>query len=166
MKQLLKDRRGSMQILAVVALMVTLILFTGIREAYRLSLVSEGLRDALQNAVVQVATSNYNGTYQGQRQGYSGGYDKADPAAAWTEALNRGDVRNALNTLLVAGNDYTIDSVDVTAANATFARTAGNISRVEIAATMTVQLYYHAGNLASVPITLNIRVRSGYTQKF
>ncbi|GHV34431.1 hypothetical protein FACS18949_10480 [Clostridia bacterium] len=119
-----------------------------------------------QNAVVQVATSNYNGTYQGQRQGYSGGYDKADPAAAWTEALNRGDIQNALNSLLVAGNDYTIDSVDVTAANATFARTAGNISRVEIAATMTVQLYYHAGNLASVPITLNIRVRSGYTQKF
>lgn len=43
-------------------------------EYSRLNIVGFGVRDAVQAAITQVCTDNYDQLYNGLREGYSGGY--------------------------------------------------------------------------------------------
>ncbi len=73
-KQILrrKDGAGFPLIIAITLSMV--IIFTGISEYFRLMIVAQGVRDAVQAAVISTVVENYDDVYHGIREGYSGAY--------------------------------------------------------------------------------------------
>ncbi|MFR3166196.1 MAG: hypothetical protein ACLTQG_30635 [Hungatella sp.] len=64
----------------------------------RLSIIANGVRNALQSAVISVATTNYDEAYNGLREGYSGGYWLS--GEQWEENLDYGDIYEQLDELL------------------------------------------------------------------
>ena len=60
--------------LTVALVLALLIALCVLAEFFRLSIIAYGVRNALQESVISVATTNYNEVYDGLREGYSGGY--------------------------------------------------------------------------------------------
>ena len=73
-KRIFKDKNGSGFPLIIAITLSLLIVFTGISEYFRLMIVAQGVRDALQAAVISTVNDNYDDVYHGVREGYSGAY--------------------------------------------------------------------------------------------
>lgn len=78
--------------------LVLLIIFTGISEYLRLLIVAQGVRDAVQAAVISTVVENYDEVYHGIREGYSGGYQPM--AEDFYESLDYGDIYGRLDSIL------------------------------------------------------------------
>ena len=101
MKKLLRGRSGMSYMLTVSLVLALLMLLCVMAEFARLGLIAYGVRDALQQSVISVATTNYNEVYDGLREGYSGGY-RTD-GSRWTANLDYGDVYGNLDRILGLG---------------------------------------------------------------
>jgi len=86
----LNERRGNALLLACAIVICLLLLSSAIMEYIRLTIIANGVHDALQAAVISVSTGNYDETYNSLREGYSGGYNKV--GGAWREKLDKGDM--------------------------------------------------------------------------
>ncbi|OME30050.1 hypothetical protein NSS98_22630 [Paenibacillus sp. FSL E2-0274] len=107
MKNLLKNRSGSGIPLTVAVVLAVLILSCAVYEYLRLSIIGSGVRDAVQSAIISVATENYSNVYPSLRQSYSGGYIRS--SNGWTIKISAGDIYTRLvGTLGLAqqGNQY------------------------------------------------------------
>lgn len=58
-------------------------------------IVAQGVRDALQSAVISTVSDNYDDVYHGVREGYSGGYQPID--SDFEESFDYGDVYDRLD---------------------------------------------------------------------
>ena len=87
--KLLKDRRGSSFPLSIAITLALVILFCGVSEYLRLYLIAEGVRDAVEDAIVSVVNDNYYGVYHGVREGYSGNY-LPNGGGSWEAMVNEG----------------------------------------------------------------------------
>ena len=74
MKNALSDKTGSSTPLIIAVVLAIIILSSAAFEYMRLMIVAVGVRDAVQSAVIDVATENWDEAYNGLREGYSGGY--------------------------------------------------------------------------------------------
>ena len=74
LKEMIKDKKGMSYPLTVALVLALLIILCVLAEFFRLSIIAYGVRNALQESVISVATTNYNEVYDGLREGYSGGY--------------------------------------------------------------------------------------------
>ena len=74
LKKMIKDKKGMSYPLTVALVLALLIALCVLAEFFRLSIIAYGVRNALQESVISVATTNYNEVYDGLREGYSGGY--------------------------------------------------------------------------------------------
>jgi hypothetical protein len=92
------NNRGSGFPLTVAVTLCLVLTFTGISEYLRLMLIAEGVRDALQSAVISTVNDNYDDVYHGVREGYSGGYQPID--SEFEESLDYGDIYNRLDNIL------------------------------------------------------------------
>lgn len=107
MKPFWKDRSGSGIPLTVAAVLAVLILSCAVYEYLRLSIIASGVRDAVQSAIISVATENYSNVYPSLRQSYSGGYIRS--SNGWMVKVSSGDIYTRLvATLGLAqeGNQY------------------------------------------------------------
>ena len=77
---------------------VTIIIFCGISEYIRLLIIAQGVRDAMQTAVISTVNDNYDDVYHGVREGYSGGYQPM--AGDFEESLDYGDIYGRLEEVL------------------------------------------------------------------
>ncbi|WP_219220998.1 DUF6550 family protein [Paenibacillus sp. S150] len=139
MKRIWTNRSGSGFPLTVAIVLAILILSCAIYEYLRLSIIASGVRDAVQSAIIAVATENYSNVYAGLRQGYSGGFSRA--SSRWTEQVSTGRIYPRLSETLglaqqgnqyVKGTgdqiEYTLSGLSVTILNTPFAPdTPGNI---------------------------------------
>ena len=98
LRQILQDRRGVSFPLIVAITLSLIIILCGISEYFRLLLVAQGVRDAVQEAVISAVNDNYDDVYHGVREGYSGAYQPL--AGDFEESLDFGDIYGRLDELL------------------------------------------------------------------
>ncbi|MGK9250247.1 hypothetical protein [Paenibacillus humicus] len=107
MKLIWKDRSGSGFPLTVAVVLVVLIVSCAIYEYLRLSMIAAGVRDAVQSAIISVATDNYGNVYAGLRQSYSGAFTHS--STGWGEQVSTGRIYPRLTETLgltPEGNRY------------------------------------------------------------
>lgn len=90
-----KDRSGNGFPLTVAAVLAVLMISCVIYEYLRLSIIASHIRDAVQSAVISVATENYSNVYSGLRQSYSGGFARS--GNQWKESWTTGDVYHRIS---------------------------------------------------------------------
>jgi hypothetical protein len=125
---LLKGGRGDGFPMTIAVTLVLLLIFCGISEYFRVSIISQGVRDSVQQAVISTINDNYDDIYHAAREGYAAGYAPTDED--WEESLDTGDIYSHLtNTLglIPAGGGYakhagdelefTVSSLTVTLSN-------------------------------------------------
>ena len=72
LREILRDRKGNGFPLAIAITLALVIIFCGISEYIRLLIIAQGVRDAVQTAVISTVNDNYDDVYHGVREGYSG----------------------------------------------------------------------------------------------
>ena len=65
LKKMIKDKKGMSYPLTVALVLALLIVLCVLAEFFRLSIIAYGVRNALQESVISVATTNYNEVYDG-----------------------------------------------------------------------------------------------------
>lgn len=177
-KQAIRDRRGISFPLIIAVTLSLVILLCGVSEYLRLLIVAQGVRDAVQEAVISTVNDNYDDVYHGVREGYSGAYQPM--AGDFEESLDYGDIYGRLDALLNLTNQsgyhvqYTEDgkmefrvwdlSVDLQNASFASADSAGNrlIADCEIELEVPVSF----GGRLLPPMRMTVKVSAGYTPRF
>ena len=87
LREILRDRKGNGFPLAIAITLALVIIFCGISEYIRLLIIAQGVRDAVQTAVISTVNDNYDDVYHGVREGYSGGYQPEISRNLWTMVI-------------------------------------------------------------------------------
>ena len=99
LRQILKDRRGVAFPLIIAIVLVLVMLMCCISEYFRLLIVAQGVRDAVQEAVISTVNDNYDDVYHAVREGYAAGW-YPDGTGRWDESVDTGDVYGQLASTL------------------------------------------------------------------
>lgn len=174
----LKNNRGEGSLLALVVALSIVFISCAVYEYVRLMIIAKGVRDAVQSAIISVATTNYDEVYNGLREGYSGGYLLSGDY--WDEYLDTGNMygqldrtlglsRQGVKHLKYAGDtmEYAVWGLNVKIKNAPFAPFDNNAADkflAEATIELEVPLSFGWGGLPPMRITLN--VKAGYVPKF
>jgi hypothetical protein len=178
MIKLLRNKRGDGSLIAVVIAISILLISCSVYEYIRLTIIARGVRDAVQSAIISVATTNYDEVYNGLREGYSGGYTLQ--GSYWDESLDTGDIYGRLDTTLgltrqngrhvkYAGEtlEYSIWELDVDIKNAPFAPSnADSADKFLAEATIDLEVPLSFGWESLPPMRITLHVKAGYTPKF
>ncbi len=97
-RRILTDRRGASFPMIVAVTLTLVMIFAGIPNTCGCWIVAQGVRDAVQSAVISTVTENYDDVYHGVREGYSGAYQPV--AEDFEESLDYGDVYSRLDAVL------------------------------------------------------------------
>jgi len=175
----LKNNRGNGYPLAVAITLVLVMIFTGISEYFRLMIVAEGVRDALQDAVIATVTENYDDVYHGVREGYSGGYKPTSDD--FEESLDYGDIYAKMDTILglSVGNGYRIKTasdttemqfriwnLDVEIENAPLAASDRAGERFKVDSSIMLEVLVSFGGKLLPPMRIKVKNSAGYTPIF
>lgn len=175
----LKNNHGNGYPLAVAITLVLVMIFTGISEYFRLMIVAEGVRDALQDAVISTVTENYDDVYHGVREGYSGGYQPIDDD--FEESLDYGDIYDKMDTILglslengyhiKAASDTTkmqfrIWNLNVDIENAPLATNDHEGKRFKVDSSIMLEVPVSFGGKLLPPMWIKVKNSAGYTPKF
>jgi hypothetical protein len=95
---IIRDKRGSSFPLVVAAVLAVILIMCGISEYIRLIIISQGVRDAFQSAVISTVNENYDNVYDCIREGYSGAYMPND--TTWSYSIDYGDIYSRLDKAL------------------------------------------------------------------
>ncbi|MDF2923914.1 MAG: hypothetical protein K0R57_2828 [Paenibacillaceae bacterium] len=177
MKRLWSNRSGNGLPLTVAMVLAVLMVSCAIYEYMRLTIIASGVRDAVQSAIVEVATENYDEVYPGLREGYSGGYRYS---GGWQQRVSTGDVWRRLDGILgltpqggqhekAAGGqmEYALSGLSIQIRNAPLAPASigeANKFQAETEIHLEVPLSFGWSALPSMKATL--QVKAGYTPKF
>lgn len=172
----LNNKSGNALPLACAIIICLLLILSVIMEYVRLTVIANGVRDALQASVISVSTQNYDKVYNGLREGYSGGYNKVN-GGSWQQRLDYGDVYAELDQLLgldsshkkITGSDveYILSELSVNIVNAPFAPSNTNSENKFTAdAKINLKVPLSFGWRILPPINITIRTIAGYTPKF
>lgn len=170
------DKKGLSYPLTISLVLALLIALCVLAEFFRLSVIAYGVRNAVQESVISVATTNYNEVYDGLREGYSGGYFMTGDG--WEETLDYGDVYTHLDRLLGTnpdgeyhmkwkekGYEYRISGLNVVISNVPFA--PGNASRnFEADVSIQLEIPLSFGWETMPPVCMTIRTKAAYMPKF
>ena len=178
LRQILKDQRGVAFPLIIAIVLVLVMLMCCISEYFRLLIVAQGVRDAVQEAVISTVNDNYDDVYHGVREGYSGAYQPM--AGDFEESLDYGDIYGRLDSLLNLRShggyhvQYTEDgkmefrvwnlSVDLRNASFASADSAGN--RLVADCEIELEVPVSFGGRLLPPMRMTVKVSAGYTPRF
>ena len=175
-KALVGDKSGNSTPIIVALILGLLFLVCAMSEFFRLMIITQGVRDGLQQAVISVTTANYDETYRGLREGYSGGYRLS--GEQWVEDLDYDDVYYRLDSLLGTerdgsyhvkeqdgGYEYRLSGLRVEISNTGLA--PGNASRnFEADARITIEIPMSFGWGVVPSLTMELRTKAAYMPKF
>lgn len=174
--KLFRDRSGNATPTIIAMVLGLLFLVCAVSEFFRLLIITQGVRDGLQQAVISVATTNYDETYHGLREGYSGGYRLS--GEQWVEDLDYDDVYYHLDSLLGtvqdgsyhvkkqgSGYEYRLSGLRVEIVNTELApgSASGNF---EADARITVEIPLSFGWEEVPPLTMELRTGAAYMPRF
>ena len=178
LKGILFNNKGSGFPLAVAITLCLVMIFSGVSEYFRLMIIAQGVRNALQDAVITTVNDNYDNVYHGVREGYSGGYQPI--ASNFQESIDYGDIYNQLDEILgleqSGGEHIKVDSegdiqmkiydLTVNIENAPLASgdTAGQ--RFEINSTIVLEVPVSFAGKVLPTMQIRVKTSAGYTPKF
>lgn len=171
--RILKSKRGDGAVWSVTILLVSMLILYGITEYARLRIISLGVRDAVESAVVSVANDNWDDAYAGLREGYSGAY--ATDGSSWQGMVDEGDVYERLDTLLgltaahekrnSGSVEFRLSDLDITVVNTPFAPSGShNALQADVEISLEVPMSFMGDSLP--PMRIRMKLRAGYMQKF
>ncbi|MEG1630953.1 MAG: hypothetical protein RR423_01705 [Hydrogenoanaerobacterium sp.] len=175
----IKNNRGNGYPLAVAIALVLVMIFTGISEYFRLMIVAEGVRDALQDAVIATVTENYDDVYHGVREGYSGGYQPMSDD--FEESLDYGDIYDKIDNILglTTENGYHVKSasdttemqfkiwnLQVDIENAPLATADREGDRFKVDSSIMLEVPVSFGGKLLPPMRIKVKNSAGYTPIF
>jgi hypothetical protein len=177
-RKLISNNRGNGYPLAIAITLCLLMVFTGISEYFRLMIVAQGVRDALQDAVISTVTLNYDDVYHGVREGYSGGYQPM--AEVFEESIDYGDIYGRMDTVLglttINGyhtkktnqgeTEFRLWNLNIDIRNAPLASGDLPEQRFEIDSSIMLEVPVSFGGKILPPMRINIKNSAGYTPKF
>jgi hypothetical protein len=178
LRQILKDRRGVAFPLIIAIVLVLVMLMCCISEYFRLLIVAQGVRDAVQEAVISTVNDNYDDVYHGVREGYSGAYQPM--AGDFEESLDYGDIYGRLDSLLNLRShggyhvQYTEDgkmefrvwNLNVDLRNASFASADSAGNRLVADCEIELEVPVSFGGRLLPPMRMTVKVSAGYTPRF
>jgi hypothetical protein len=173
-----RSKRGTSFPLVVAVTLALVIVFCGISETIRLMIVAQGVRDAVQSAVISTINDNYGNVYHGMREGYSGAYQPN--ASDFGESLDYGDVYGRLDQLLglrkengyhvkYAGDDveFRLSDLYVDLDNMPLAPANPDNSKGLLAdALIRLEVTISFGGKNLPPMVINLRVKAKYMPIF
>lgn len=176
--RILKDRGGAAFPLTVAVTLALVIVVTGICEYLRLLIIAQGVRDAVQSAVIGTVTENYADVYHGVREGYAGGYQPV--AEDFEESLNYGDIYGRLDGTLGLDRsggyhvrftadgktEFRVRGLNVEIRNAPFAAGDQASSRFVADCTIELEVPVSFGGSLPPPMRITVRTTAGYTPVF
>jgi hypothetical protein len=177
-RRILTDKRASSFPFIIAITLSLVIIFCGISEYFRLVIVAQGVRDAVQTAVISTVNDNYDDVYHGVREGYSGAYQPI--AEDFDESLDYGDIYDRMDGIL--GLSYnggyhekrTSDSklefrvwgLAVDIRNAPFASGDQSSARFEADSTIMLEVPVSFGGKLLPPMRIKVKTSAGYTPRF
>lgn len=178
LKTIFKDKSGSGTPLILAIVLVCIILSTAMFEYARLMIVAQGVRNSVQEAVIDVATENWDEAYAGLREGYSGGYRLS--GSYWYRNVTSGNVYGRLSEVLglkyqsgkyvkYSGTqpEYTLSGLSVSVSNAPLAPSDPNsISQLTVTGYITVEVPLSFGWGHLPPMSITMKFKSIYVPKF
>ena len=178
LRQILKDRRGVAFPLIIAIVLVLVMLMCCISEYFRLLIVAQGVRDAVQTAVITVVNDNYDDVYHGVREGYSGAYQPI--ADDFEESLDYSDIYDRLDNILgiaYSGGyhekrtsegklDFRVWGLKVDIRNAPFASGDQSSARFEADSTIMLEVPVSFGGKLLPPMRIKVKTSAGYTPRF
>ena len=107
-KRFLRSRSGEGYPMVIAVTLCLLMLFMLISEYFRVNIIVQGVRDAVQQAVIATVNENYDDVYHSVREGYAAGW-YPDGTGRWDESVDTGDVYGQLASTLgleITGSGY------------------------------------------------------------
>jgi len=177
-KRILQGKSGAGFPLIIAIALSLVIIFTGISEYFRLVIVAQGVRDAVQAAVISTVNDNYDDVYHGVREGYSGAYQPM--AEDFDESLDYGDIYDRLDSILGLAYrggyhekrtsdgklEFKVWNLEVDIRNAPFASGDQASARFEADSTIMLEVPVSFGGKLLPPMTIKVKTSAGYTPRF
>jgi len=169
--------KGNAMPLAVAITLSIMLIMCGVFEYFKLTIITTGIRDAVQSAVISSVVENYDETYRGLREGYSGGYQMSD--SGWQEQVQYSDIYKRLDSLLglkqegdfyvkyISGAlwEYRLHDLDTKITNAPLAPSSSG-KELLITSIIKVDIPVTFANKTLPPLKLNLHIKAAYTPKF
>ena len=177
-KQILRGKGGAGFPLIIAITLSLVIIFTGISEYFRLMIIAQGVRDAVQAAVISTVVENYDDVYHGVREGYSGAYQPY--AGDFEESLDYGDIYDRLDGILgLSYNsgyhekrtpdgklEFKVWNLEVDIRNAPFASGDQASARFEADSTIILEVPVSFSGKLLPPVQIKVKTSAGYTPRF
>jgi len=87
----LNGKRGDGFPLTIAVTLCLLLIICGISEYFRLTIIAQGVRDAVQQTVISTINDNFDDVYHAVREGYAAGYSPTDDDS-WVESIDTGNI--------------------------------------------------------------------------
>lgn len=153
-----------------------LMLFMVIAEYFRVNIIVQGVRDAVQQAVIATVNENYDDVYHSVREGYAAGwFPEGD--GEWFESIDAGDIYGNLSYILGLTKDgegymkyavneleYTLSDLSVHISNNAIA--SGRSEGYLATATLHLEIPTRFAGRVLPPVSLNLQVQAKYILKF
>lgn len=173
---LLKGKRGDGFPLTVAVTLCLLLIFCGISECFRVTIIAQGVRDAVQQSIISTINDNYDDVYHAVREGYAAGYMPTDDES-WEESIDTGNIYAQLALTLgltstgdsyesYAGDEleYTLSDLHVTLSNNGLA--SGDSEGYLADATLVLEVPTSFAGSVLPPIRMLLKVQAKYVPKF
>ncbi|MEG1577792.1 MAG: hypothetical protein RR336_03395 [Oscillospiraceae bacterium] len=173
---LLRGKRGDGFPLTIAVTLCLLLIFCGISEYFRVTIIAQGVRDAVQQSVISTVNDNFDEVYHSVREGYAAGYFPTEDES-WEESLDTGNIYAQLATTLgltstgsgyasYAGEklEYTISALDVTLSNNGLA--SGESEGYLADATLVLEVPSGFAGRLLPPVRMLLKMQAKYIPKF
>lgn len=171
-----KGKRGDGFPLTIAITLCLLLIFCGISEYFRVTIIAQGVRDAVQQSVISTINDNFDDVYHAVREGYAAGYYPTEDES-WEESLDAGNIYAQLAVTLgltsfgdsyssYAGEklEYTISNLTVTLSNNGLG--SGESEGYLADATLVLEVPSSFAGSVLPPIRMLLKVQAKYIPKF
>lgn len=175
---IIRNKKGTSFPLIVAVALALVIVFCGAAEYIRLMIIAQGVRDAVQSAVISTVNDSYDNVYHSVREGYSGAY--LPSANDFEESLDYGDIYGRLDQVLglrtekgnhvkYTGNavEFCLSGLSVDLENMPFAPANPDNSKGFLAdADIMLEVPVSFGGKSLPPMKINLKVQAKYMPLF
>lgn len=173
---ILKSKKGSSFPLIIAITLSLMMILVGISEYLRLVIISAGVRDAVQSAIISTVNDNYADVYHSVREGYAAGYQPSGESFA--ASVNTGDVYAHLDRTLGlsqsggehikyagSGMEFKVYDLSVDIENAPLAPSSVS-QQFKANAYITLEVPVRFGNNLLPAMRIRLKVKAAYTEIF
>ncbi|MDO4563690.1 MAG: hypothetical protein Q4C12_07635 [Clostridia bacterium] len=172
-----KSNSANASILAVSVCLGMVFIMCAIFEYMQMLIITTGIRNAVESAVVSAVNANYDEAYSQLREGYSGSYLYADDG--FRESIDTWNIYTRLDELLALTEtggkhikykadsviEYSISNLRLDFENAGLAQ-GNSIKNLNATAYVDVEIPVRYGGRELVPIRYTMRIKASYIPKF